>query len=219
MAPATSQHPAVGSRAGRPELWEGAAREFAVWRAGEADALARLVRLLTPVLWQQARAYGLDRQAAEDVVQATWLALVRAADSVREPQAVLRWLTVTTRREAWRVAHRAHREYLTDRDVLDAAVPPVDGPEDGVLAEGAAGNLWRQVSRLSPRCRRLLRVIAFEDRPDYASLAGELGMQVGSIGPTRGRCLAKLCALLADDPEWGDRDESQSGGAGAEAAR
>jgi hypothetical protein len=26
-------------------------------------------------------------------------------------------------------------------------------------------------------------------------------MRVGSIGPTRGRCLAKLRALLADGPE------------------
>ena len=29
-----------------------------------------------------------------------------------------------------------------------------------------------------------------------------LGMPVGSIGPTRGRCLAKLRALLARDPHW-----------------
>jgi hypothetical protein len=48
-------------------------------------------------------------------------------------------------------------------------------------------------------------VIAFDDRPDYASLSTELGIAVGSIGPTRGRCLDKLRGLLAADPEWSDR--------------
>ena len=57
-------------------------------------------------------------------------------------------------------------------------------------------------SELPERCRRLLRVIAFADRPDYAAVAEALGMPVGSIGPTRGRCLAKLRAQLAADPAW-----------------
>ena len=52
-----------------------------------------------------------------------------------------------------------------------------------------------------PRCQELLRIIAFAPRPDYAAVAAALGMPVGSIGPTRGRCLAKLRALLADDPD------------------
>jgi len=47
-----------------------------------------------------------------------------------------------------------------------------------------------------------IRVIAFADKPDYAHLAESLGMPVGSIGPTRGRCLAKLRDLLAGDPHW-----------------
>ena len=37
---------------------------------------------------------------------------------------------------------------------------------------------------------------AFEERPDYAHLARDLNMPIGSIGPTRGRCLGKLRAAL-----------------------
>jgi hypothetical protein len=48
-------------------------------------------------------------------------------------------------------------------------------------------------------------VIAFAERPDYAALSEALGMPVGSIGPTRGRCLAKLRSLLTADPEWGSQ--------------
>ena len=44
--------------------------------------------------------------------------------------------------------------------------------------------------------------IAFADKPDYATVAQSLGMPVGSIGPTRGRCLAKLRQALETDPRW-----------------
>ncbi len=56
--------------------------------------------------------------------------------------------------------------------------------------------LWSAVDTLNERCQRLLRVVAFEDRPDYARLAQDLSMPIGSIGPTRQRCLAKLRAVL-----------------------
>ena len=62
--------------------------------------------------------------------------------------------------------------------------------------------LWRHVEKLPDRCRTLLRVIAFADRPDYPELARSLGMPIGSIGPTRGRCLAKLRASLSADARW-----------------
>ena len=67
---------------------------------------------------------------------------------------------------------------------------------------GVSDVLWTHVQDLSERCRRLLAVIAFADRPDYAAIAEALGMPVGSIGPTRGRCLAKLRAALEADPTW-----------------
>jgi RNA polymerase sigma factor (sigma-70 family) len=200
MSSATSDDTGVGTAS-----WEVAAREFAAWRAGEPAALDRLVRLLTPMLWHLVRAYGLDRESAEDVVQTTWLALVRNVDSVRDPQAVLRWTTTTARREAWRTANAGRRVDVAEPQTLDAALPPVGGPDTTVLAERTARTLWRHIAELSERCRRLLRVIAFEDRPDYASLSTELGIAVGSIGPTRGRCLDKLRGLLAADPEWSDR--------------
>ena len=182
--------------------WSVAARHFSRWRAGESDALDDLVRELTPLLWHVVRSYGLDRQSAEDVVQTTWLGLVRNADSVRDPQAVLGWLTTTARREAWRVSKLSRRQVPMSIETLAAALPETDGPEQDALLNDRHELLWAKVAELSERCQRLLRVIAFEDRPDYARLALELEMPVGSIGPTRGRCLAKLRSLLPDETDW-----------------
>ena len=56
-------------------------------------AMDDLVRLMTPVLWHVVRAYGLDAQLSEDVVQVTWLTLVRRHDTIHDARAVAGWLT------------------------------------------------------------------------------------------------------------------------------
>jgi RNA polymerase sigma factor (sigma-70 family) len=176
---------------------------FRAYRAGDQDRIGDLVELVTPILWNVARAQRLDREAAEDVVQTTWLTLVRSADTITDPQAVLQWLIVTTRREAWRVVKRSDRVEPKE-DAAEDLVTPVDElPEEMVLRSDADSRLWQHIAQLSDRCRALLRVIAFADRPDYASVAKALAMPVGSIGPTRGRCLAKLRQQLESDPKWG----------------
>ena len=177
--------------------WMRSAELFGRWRSGDPGALDELVRTSTPRLWQLVRAYGLERHSAEDVVQTTWMALVRHRDTIEEPRSVSAWLATTARREAWRVARSGSRVTLTDHELLDEA-RCTDSTEDEVHTTLETERLWRAVHRLSHRCQRLLRVIAFDDRPDYRRLADELDMPVGSVGPTRGRCLAKLRALLDD---------------------
>jgi RNA polymerase sigma factor (sigma-70 family) len=180
-----------------------AATLFRAYRAGSAADMGELVALVTPVLWHTARAQRLDRQLAEDVVQTTWLALVRTAESITDPQAVLQWLIVSTRREAWRVVKRADRDQPREFETDDIVARAADMPEELVLRSDTDARLWQHVAQLSERCQALLRVIAFADRPDYAGVAEALGMPVGSIGPTRGRCLAKLREQLSNDPGWG----------------
>lgn len=185
-----------------------AANLFRAYRTGDQAGMGDLVALLTPILWHTARAQRIDRESAEDVVQSSWLALVRGADRIGDPQAVLQWLIVTTKREAWRVAKRADRVEPRDLEAVDAPAPPGDRPEVSVLRDEDDRRLWQHIARLSERCQALLRVIAFADRPDYADIAESLGMPIGSIGPTRGRCLAKLRLQLANDAAWSTTEEA-----------
>lgn len=186
------------------------AQAFTAYRDGDPDLLPPVVEELTPLLWHVARSQGLGVQAAEDVVQHTWLQLIEGAARIQEPQAVLKWLMTTTRREAWRVG-RTHQRETTREDlgeILDvddaatAAAGPADPVGDQVVTAHEHQVLWRLVGSLSERCRHLLRVIAFADRPDYAAIADALGMPVGSIGPTRGRCLATLRSALTREPSY-----------------
>jgi RNA polymerase sigma factor (sigma-70 family) len=176
--------------------WRRAADLFEAWRDGDSRAMDDLVRLMTPVLWHVVRAYGLERTLTEDVIQTTWMQLVRGHRSIAEPRAVSAWLTTTARREAWRIGKAGGRVEATETDALDVLLPEQESAEDRAATGDENRRLWSAVRHLAERCQRLLRVIAFEDRPDYARLAADLAMPVGSIGPTRQRCLAKLRALL-----------------------
>jgi RNA polymerase sigma factor (sigma-70 family) len=186
-----------GAATERPgEVWGQAASAFERWGAGDAVALDELVRVMTPVLWHVVRAYRLPVEVAEDVVQTTWLALVRSRDSIEEPAAVGGWLTTTARREAWKVARASGRGIPVEDDELARRLPEEESPEAEVVRRDGDERLWDAVERLSERCQALLRIVAFEHRPDYSAIAANLGMPVGSIGPTRGRCLQKLRTLL-----------------------
>lgn len=176
-----------------------AAGAFSAYRDGDVRAMDELVDLLTPVLWHTARAQGVSDGVAQDAVQTAWLRLVENAERIKDSQAVMGWLIVTVRRETWRV-HKAHgRE---DHDIDESLPDSTPDPSTLVLRQEGHRVLWRHFQDLPEKCQALLRVIAFADRPDYAAVSESLKMPMGSIGPTRGRCLAKLRTALANDPSW-----------------
>jgi RNA polymerase sigma factor (sigma-70 family) len=177
-----------------------AASAFLAYRAGERERLRELVALLTPLLWHTARAQHASRELAEDAIQTAWLRLVDAADTIVDARGVVSWLVVTVKRETWRLMRLSGRETAPELGVPDTVESTT--PEDTAIATDQQRVLWEHVDRLPERCRALLRVIAFAPAPDYAGVAASLGMPIGSIGPTRGRCLAKLRATLLSDPKW-----------------
>jgi RNA polymerase sigma factor (sigma-70 family) len=193
-----------GAAATRPgEVWQQAADAFGRWTAGETVALDELVRVMTPVLWHVVRAHRLPADVAEDVVQTTWLTLVRKRDSIQDAAAVGGWLTTTARRESWRVAKATGRALPVEDDELARRAPDEESTETTVVRRDDEHRLWAAVGLLSERCQRLLRIVAFEHRPDYGRISEDLGMPIGSIGPTRMRCLDKLRVALADEDEDG----------------
>jgi RNA polymerase sigma factor (sigma-70 family) len=190
--------------AGAEGLATRAADAFRSFRDGDVSGMSTLVDEVTPLLWAVARQQGLGRQAAEDTVQNTWLKLVEHARSIADPQSVLKWLITTTKRDAWHLSARSQREQPASVEDVGEVEPDetTPSPETTVISETDHRLVWDHFATLPERCRTLLRAIAFTDRPDYASVAEALGMPIGSIGPTRGRCLAKLRASLTSDPRW-----------------
>jgi RNA polymerase sigma factor (sigma-70 family) len=168
-------------------------------RGGNDDALGQITAELTPMLWHVARAAGLGTDDAEDVVQTVWERLLSHLADIRVPQALVSWLVMTAKHEAWRMRSSGRRQLPADQEWLTALPDRAPGTEEQIVIDEQYRALWRAVGQLSAPCQELLRIVAFVPRPDYQSVSTALGMPVGSIGPTRGRCLEKIRVLLGDE--------------------
>ncbi|MGH3921580.1 MAG: RNA polymerase sigma factor [Pseudonocardiaceae bacterium] len=161
--------------------------------AGDEAAWEAIVVRYSGLLWHVVRAHRLDDTEAADVVQTTWVRLVEHLGRIREPEAVGAWLATTARRESLRVLRRADRERPTDDGApLEIDDWPEAGPEARALTAEVNRVLWRCVDELPERHRILLRLLMADPPPTYEEISAILGMRIGSIGPTRARCLERL---------------------------
>jgi RNA polymerase sigma factor (sigma-70 family) len=160
-------------------------------RAGDAEAWERLTDRYTSLLWSLGRGMRLSHADTADAVQTTWLRLVEHLDDLRNPEGVGSWLVTTMRRECLGALRRSART-TTTADGLDDIPAAGDELDDALLRDERDAALWRAFAGLQPRCQALLRVLMSDPPPTYAEVSAALDMPVGSIGPTRQRCLAML---------------------------
>lgn len=161
--------------------------------AREGDELAwnGLVDQYGRLVWHVIRGFRLPDAVAEDVYQTTWLRLAEHLDRIREPASVGGWLARTAKNECLRSLKVNGRESLRDDIDLDLA-DPVAGVDQGVDDEARNEILWQAFGNLSEPCQRLLRLLIADPPPSYEQVGELMEMSIGSIGPTRARCLAKL---------------------------
>ena len=163
--------------------------------AGDEAAFGDLYRLVRPWLAHLAMGCRLTRSSADDVVQSTMERALVKLPNLHDPNAGLAWLSVIARREAIRVSREERRaDLLGDRE-LDTCGDGAD-PERMALAGLAREARLDVLAQLPERHRTLLTALFLQDRTDYATIATQLGMPVGSIGPTRQRGLKRARAIL-----------------------
>ncbi|MGH8969965.1 MAG: RNA polymerase sigma factor [Actinomycetes bacterium] len=160
---------------------------------GDSEAWNALVDRYAGLVWHVARGHRLSEADSADVAQTVWLRLVESLPRLREPKALGGWLATTTRNECLRVIRRAGREIADDSVELSEAPLGDEHSPEAVAELGEQRRLVVQaLDRVSDRCRVLLRALAYTPDRSYAEISEALSMPVGSIGPTRGRCLERL---------------------------
>lgn len=164
---------------------------------GDESAWSALVERYAGLVHGLARRAGLDPEDAADAAQEVFVIAWRNLGLLDRPGAVGGWLATIARREAWRIKRRRDRERGDELSAGDAAEPArVEGE---MLAAERRHWLERGIARLGERCGDLLDLL-FLRRPaaSYEEVSEALGMPIGSIGPTRARCLEKLREVLTD---------------------
>jgi len=164
---------------------------------GDKRAWERLVDQYARLIWSITREFRLVESDAADVAQTTWMRLIEHIDRIEHPERVGSWLAATARNECLRSLAARKRLVLVHED------QSFDGPAEGepevdeaLLAAERAEIVREAVAHLPHRWQRLMEMLMADPPVSYAEISDELGLPVGSIGPTRGRCLARLRVLL-----------------------
>jgi len=182
-------------------------------RDGDQQAWDAIVERYAPLVWSICRRYRLSGTDAGTAGQAVWLHLADQLDTIRDPAALPGWLAATTRRECGRLAPTA-QPAQPPAPVRDAVTIPDEqataaGAE--LLAAERHAALREALTQLPPPCQHLIALL-IEDPPlPYSQISARLGIPIGSIGPSRRRCLDKLrrhpaiAALINAEPASADK--------------
>jgi RNA polymerase sigma factor (sigma-70 family) len=166
-------------------------------RGGDSAAWATLVGRYGEFVFSVCRATGLSETDAADVTQQTFCLLRDNLDRLKGEMRIGGWLATVAKRHSWRLRTRLQRESATDPDTLSQSI-------EAEYNERLRTASWEQLewlnhglTQIDERCRNLLTELYLrEDAFSYEEVAERLGISVGSIGPTRARCLSKLRTLL-----------------------
>jgi RNA polymerase sigma factor (sigma-70 family) len=158
---------------------------------GNSGAWDEIVSRYSGLVWAVARGFALSMADAADVSQTTWLRLVEHLGKLREPEHLGGWLATTARHECLRTLRKSGREVVAfDADIDIESGEPT--PEAVVLHDEQDRLVWLSLGEIPQRCQVLLRALSSTPPPSYDEVSAALGMPIGSIGPTRARCLDHL---------------------------
>ena len=175
------------------------AQLIAACRQDEEWAWNTLVDRYRRLVYSVALRGELGPEDAADVFQMVFTALLENVHKLVEPQALAAWLMTTTRRASWNVLRKRSREQSQSDE------PPNTAPVDEQwLDQQRQEERWADqvmvheaLERLGGRCQQLLWLLYYDrSEPSYEQVSRQLDMPVGSIGPTRARCLEKMRSIL-----------------------
>ena len=163
-------------------------------RKGDKQAWDALVERYAPLVWAICRRHRLGRADADDVAQSVWLRLVDQLHKVREPAALPGWLATTTRRECVRLLSAAQGPHATAYALDVESLPDqrAGTAEQELLAAERHAALRAAFSQLPSHGQQLITLLIADPPTPYADISAQLGIPVGSIGPTRSRYLNKM---------------------------
>jgi RNA polymerase sigma factor (sigma-70 family) len=164
---------------------------------GDRSAWEHLVDQYSRLIWAMTRDFKLPESDAADVVQVTWLRLLEHIDRIEHPDRIGSWLATTARHECLRhIAARSKVMLFHDDEVALASTVHQPEVDERLLADERAEAVRDALARLPWRWQKLLELLMADPPTPYTDISSQLGLPIGSIGPTRRRCLERLRVLL-----------------------
>ena len=160
---------------------------------GDQAAWKELVTRYGRLVYSIPRRSGLSAVDAEDVFQNVFAIALKRLESLRNQQSLAAWLITVTRHETERVGARR----ITTEELDEWLEDEQATPQTQVQQWERQHIVHLALERLEKTCRELLMALFLEPDPaSYEQIARQLGIPLGSIGPTRARCFKKLETIL-----------------------
>ena len=173
---------------------------------GDESAWKLLVERYARLVHSVPTRYRLPPAVVDDIGQEVFVALAQNLHRIEDPESLPGWLMTTTRRLSWRALKQYDREHLpADANLTDSVVAGVGSqiyPTAPSMSEIVSGWMWQEVlqqglDHLGERCQKLLHLLFLDPQEgSYEDISTALDIPIGSIGPTRNRCLKRLRSIL-----------------------
>jgi RNA polymerase sigma factor (sigma-70 family) len=178
--------------------------EELVERARRGDELAweTIVHKYQNLLYSIPLRAGLRRDLASDVLQEVFTTLFQKIGLLEKPEFLRAWLVTTTQHKTIHLIQRETRGRPKSIDELESTIgfevlDPKLAPDENLIQLEQEKQIEDALASIDARCRRLLTLLYLnQSQTPYAEIAQMLDIPLGSIGPTRARCLEKLIKLL-----------------------
>jgi len=166
---------------------------------GQSWAWEELVERYKRLVYSVSLRAGLTEEDAADVFQTVFTLLFEHLRRIRTPEGLPAWFITTAKRESWSVLRKRRRE-STDNEV----VTRLRAAEEWLLNAHPNEDLWidqtlvrNALEEVGGRCKELLWLLYYDPHePSYKEISRRIRIPLGSIGPTRARCLQKLRGIL-----------------------
>jgi RNA polymerase sigma-70 factor (ECF subfamily) len=151
--------------------------EYLVVRSqlGDPEAFRCLVRRWHAKLLRHGRHFTRDSEAAEDVVQESWIAIVRGLGSLHDPARFRAW--------AFRIVANKGRDWVRREEARRRATRGIEAEASASEDDPASiliGKVRRKIAELEPTHRRILTWFYLEEM-SVTEIAGVLDVPAGTV--------------------------------------
>ena len=169
--------------------------------AGDEAAWREFIQSYGGLIYAVASKLDLSDEKRDDLFQETCLKALASIQTLKNPERLASWIYTIAYRLGVDALRRERPEIVVEDFRALAEEHQSDNEHESPLRRLArleeVAHLFDALDALDDKCSNLLMALYLEEpRPSYEEISARAGMPVGSIGPTRARCLQRLENLL-----------------------
>lgn len=167
--------------------------------SGDEAGWRRFFEMYGRLIYTIPARFGFNAPDCDEIFQEASLEIISGLSAIQQPERLQAWIVTITRRTCIRRFRQQTDKNTIGLDEWEPA--ELSSMDESILSqiqlEEERVLLYRAMVKLGPKCQQLLTELFLSDEElSYAEIAEKLDMPLGSIGPSRQRCIDALQKVL-----------------------